>query len=192
MRNGIIVNLLLGFCLLASAACGGRLYKVAPLPASVPPEFSSPGVNSFNVGAVVLDGDLSLERFEASLPLAGVIAVDLRMANNTLEAIKANSLKFELRDATGAKLKHLAPKKALKCVMKFYGNSFYTKAAYSRTLGDYESVALKLNREIMPREERRGMIFFQTGRNTANVSGLTLSVTGLAAPMVLRLQTARN
>lgn len=192
MRNRMIINVSLGFLLLGSVSCGGQLYKVAPLPATAPPEFSSSGATGFSIGAAVLDGDLSLERFEASLPLAGVIAVDLRMANNTLEAIKANSLKFELRDATGAKLKHLTPKKALKCVMKFYGNSFYTKAAYSRTLGDYESVALKLNRGIMPREERRGMIFFQTGRNTTNVSGLTLSVTGLAAPIVLRLQTARN
>jgi hypothetical protein len=187
MRNRITVNLLLGFCLLASAACGGRLYKVAPLPASVPPEFPSPGANNVNIGAVALDGEQSLERFEANLPLAGVIAVDLRIANNTAETIRANSFKFELRDSSGARLKQLAPKKALGAVMKYYGNSFYTKSAYRRTLDDYESVALKTGSPVAPQEERRGIVFFQTKRNTTKVSGLTLSVAGLPAPINIPL-----
>ncbi len=185
-------NILLGFCLFAGVACGGRLYKVAPLPASAPPEFSSNNANGFNVAAAVLDGDLSLERFEANLPLAGVIAVDLRVANNTDETIKANSLRFELRETTGVKLKQLAPKKALGNVMKFYGNSFYRKSAYSRTLSDYESVALKLHTDMEPREERRGMVFFQTSRNTTSVSGLILSVTGPIEPLNLQLQVPRG
>jgi hypothetical protein len=192
MSNRKIINASLHFCLLVSVACGGRLYKVAPLPAATPPEFSSSSANSFNVGAVVLDGDRSLERFEANLPLAGVIAVDLRLANNTVETIGANALKFELRDSSGAKLKQLAPKKALSAVMKFYGNGFYAKSAHRRTLDDYESVGLKTSTPIAPREERRGIIFFRTQRNTTNVSGLTLSVTGLPAPINLQLQTASD
>jgi hypothetical protein len=157
------------------------------LPATAPPEFSSSSANGFSIGAVVLDGEQSLERFEANLPLAGVIAVDLRMANNTAETIGANALNFELRDSSGAKLKQLAPKKALGAVMKFYGDRFYAKSARQRTRDDYESVALKTDTPIAPREERRGIIFFRTQRNTTNVNGLTLSVTGLPAPINIRL-----
>ncbi|MGH9849690.1 MAG: hypothetical protein ACREBD_07500 [Blastocatellia bacterium] len=192
MSNRKIINASLYFCLLVSAACGARLYKVAPLPTAAPPEFSSNSTNGFSVGAVVLDGEQSLERFEANLPLAGVIAVDLRMANNTAETIRANAIKFELRDSSGAKLKRLAPKKALGAVMKYYGDRFYAKSAHRRTLDDYESVALKTNTPIAPREERRGIVFFQTQRNTTNVNGLTLSVTGLPAPINLQLQTASD
>src|SRR5262245_52712 len=65
------------------AACGGRLYKVAPLPASVPPEISMGNGAGLDVGAVALDGERSYERFEANLPLAGVIAVDVRMINKS-------------------------------------------------------------------------------------------------------------
>jgi hypothetical protein len=192
MRNRMIFISLFGFLLLISYACGGRLYKVAPLPESKPPEFPSNGANSFNLAAAVLDGDQSLDRFEANLPLSGVIAVDVRMINNSERTIQASSLRFELRDSSGKKLKPLTPKKALSSVMKYYGNSFYTKAAYRQTLSDYESVALKLNTDLEPKEGRRGMLFFQTRRETTNVNGLTLSVTGPIEPMKLELQTTGN
>lgn len=179
--------------LLIFAACGGRLYKVAPLPASAPPEVSTNNAGGLNIGACVLDGDQSYERFEANLPLAGVIAVDVRMINRSDAAIRTNSLKFDLRDAAGSSLKHLAPKKALSSVMKYYGNGFYAKAAYRRTLEDYESVALKQNGEIEPGGELRGIVFFQTKRETTSVDGLTLYVAGLASsPVNLQLQTARD
>jgi hypothetical protein len=178
--------------LLIFAACGGRLYKVAPLPASAPPEVSNSGSGGLNIGAVVLDGEASYERFEANLPLAGVIAVDVRMINKSDATIRSASLRFDLRDADGANFKQLAPKKALGAVMKYYGNGFYAKAAYRRTLEDYESVALKQNSEIEPGGELRGIVFFQTKHETKSVDGLTLSVAGLAEPVNLQLQTARD
>ena len=46
--------------------------------------------------------------------------------------------------------------------MKYYGDKFYAKAAYRRTLEDYESVALKKGSAIEPEREIRGIIFFQT------------------------------
>jgi hypothetical protein len=75
--------------------------------------------------------------------------------------------------------------------MKFYGNSFYTKSAYGRTLSDYESVALKLDRAIEPKEERRGVLFFQTKRNTTTVDGLTLSVAGPIETLNVRIRPAQ-
>ncbi|MGH9856003.1 MAG: hypothetical protein ACREBD_39715 [Blastocatellia bacterium] len=174
------------------AACGGRLYKVAPLPASAPPGISTSNAGGLNIGAVALDGERSYERFEANLPLAGVVAVDVRMTNRSDVTIRSASLRFDLRDAAGAMLKRLAPKKALGSVMKYYGNSFYAKAAYRRTLEDYESVALKQESEIEPGGELRGIVFFQTKRETQSVDGLILSVAGLSAPVNLQLQTARN
>ena len=172
------------------AACGGRLYKVAPLPASVPPEISMGNSGGLDVGAVALDGERSYERFEANLPLAGVIAVDVRMINNSEAAVATNSLKFELRDPSGAALKRIAPKKALGAVMKYYGDKFYAKAAYRRTLEDYESVALKQGVAIQPDGELRGIVFFQAKRETTGVDGLILSVAGLSAPVNVQLQTA--
>lgn len=174
------------------AACGGRLYKVAPLPASVPPEISMGNDGGLDIGAVALDGERSYERFEANLPLAGVIAVDVKMINKSEATITTNSLKFELRKASGATLKRIAPKKALGAVMKYYGDKFYAKLAYRRTLEDYESVAIKKGSSIEPEGELRGIVFFQTKRETTSVDGLILSVAGLTAPVNVQLQTAHK
>lgn len=145
-----------------------------------------------DVGAAALDGERSYERFEANLPLAGVIAVDVRMVNNSETRITTNSLRFELRDPSGAEFKRIAPKKALSAVMKYYGDRFYAKVAYRRTLEDYESVALKQGSAIEPDGELRGIVFFQTKRETAGVDGLILSVAGLSAPVNVQLQTAHK
>src|SRR5262245_7401507 len=109
LHRAPVHTVLLASLLTVLAACGGRLYKVAPLPASVPPEISM-GKGGLDVGAVALDGERSYERFEANLPLAGVIAVDLRMVNNSEATIRMNSLRFKLRDPSGTELKRIAPK----------------------------------------------------------------------------------
>ncbi|HEU0180233.1 MAG TPA: hypothetical protein VFV58_38840 [Blastocatellia bacterium] len=182
---------MIGSLLAVLAACGGRLYKVAPLPTNAPPEISMGNGGDLDVGAVALDGEQSYERFEANLPLAGVIAVDVRMINKSEAAIMTNSLRFELRNASGAAFKRLAPKKALGAVMKYYGDKFYATVAYRRTLEDYESVALKQGGAIEPEREIRGIVFFQTKRETTSVDGLILSVGGLTTPVNVQLQVAR-
>src|SRR5215813_13009880 len=121
LQRTTVLTVLMGSILPVLAACGGRLYKVAPLPSSAPPEISMSKGSGLDIGAVALDGERSYERFEANLPLAGVIAVDVRMINKSEAAILTNSLKFELRKPSGAALKRIAPKKALGVVMKYYG-----------------------------------------------------------------------
>jgi hypothetical protein len=192
MRQRTTVIVLLGSLLPVVAACGGRLYKVAPLPSSAPPEISTSKGVGLDIGAVALDGERSYERFEANLPLAGVIAVDVRLVNKSEAPIMTGSLKFELRNADGAQFKRLAPKKALGAVMKYYGDRFYAKVAYRRTLEDYESVALKQGATIEPEAELRGIVFFQTRRETTSVDGFILSVDGLNTPVNVQLQTAHN
>jgi hypothetical protein len=192
MRQRTTVIILLGSLLPVVAACGGRLYKVAPLPSSAPPEISTSKGSGLDIGAVALDGERSYQRFEANLPLAGVIAVDVRMVNRSEAPIMSDSLRFELRNASGAPLKRLTPKKALGVVMKYYGDRFYAKVAYRRTLEDYESVAIKHGAAIEPEAELRGIVFFQTPRETTNVDGFVLSVAGLNAPVNVQLQTAHN
>ncbi|MBO0725471.1 MAG: hypothetical protein J2P52_07715 [Blastocatellia bacterium] len=192
LQRTTAITVLIGSILPVLAACGGRLYKVAPLPASAPPEISVGKSGGLDIGAIALDGERSYERFEANLPLAGVIAVDVRMINKSESTIMTNSLRFELRNASGVALKRIAPKKALGVVMKYYGDKFYAKVAYQRTLEDYESVSLKQGSSIAPEGEIRGIVFFQAKRETTSVDGLILSVAGLTTPINVQLQTAHN
>ena len=189
MHNRAFITFSLAVVLFALPACGGRLYKVAPLPTDAAPALSGDTATNLSIGAVALAGDTALERFEANLPLAGIVAVDVQLANKTAGSINGSALKFELRAASGANLKLVTPRKALDCVMKYYGNSFYSLSARQKTRDDYDSVALKLAGDLAPGQERRGILFFLTSRNTANLNGLTLSVKGAPAPITLPLDS---
>src|SRR5262245_36213007 len=192
MRDRTITTALIGALLFILAACGERLYKVAPLPANSAPDVITKNGNVLNVGAVALHDQQSYQRYEANMPLPDVIAFDVRMINKSDTMINMETIKFHLRDQAGSALKHRPPKKALGAVMKYYENGFYAKAAYRRTLEDYESVALKQAGALEPGAELRGIIFFQTKRETKNVDGLILSIAGLAAPLTLQLPTGRE
>jgi hypothetical protein len=176
------------FCVLLLAACAGQLYKVAPLPASSPPDLSSSDGGGVNAGATALDGDRSLEQFEANLPLAGLAAIDVRLSNRSAQAIEANKLQFELSDGSGARFKQITPKKALDKVMKFYGDSFYRVDARQQTRDGYQAIALKLDGAIAPQEERRGFLFFESKSKPANLNGLNLTIKGATTPISIRLK----
>jgi hypothetical protein len=166
-------------CLNLIAGCGGQLYKVAPLPASTSPAISTGNANGLSIGATLLEGDRSVEQFEANLPLAGVIAIDVKLINQSSGSISAKRIKFELND--DKEFKQIQPKKALSKVIDFYGDSFYRVDARKRTQESYEAIALKLDGEIAHGETRRGYLFFEM--SDKNLIGLTLTVTGVGAPI---------
>lgn len=180
-------SFVLGVCLITCSGCGGRIYNVAPLPSSRPPELLTNSTNTFSINAKGLLGDQALERFDANLPLAGVLAVDVRMANRTSVAINVGSLKFQVSSASGKPLKLLTPKNALKRVMKFYGNSFYRIDARQRTIESYEATALPLTAAVLSQEERRGILFFETERGSTKFDGFVLSIFGGASPISIKL-----
>ncbi|HKX26137.1 MAG TPA: hypothetical protein VJ302_00460 [Blastocatellia bacterium] len=169
------------------AACGGQLYKVAPKPISTPPEISTDNPNGLNIGATIFGGDRSLEQFEANLPMAGVLAIDIQLSNRSTAAIDASGLQFELSDGHGIRFKAIPPKKALSKVMKWNGDRFYTLEARRRTRESYEAIGLNIADRLAAREERRGFLFFENPSRSSNLKGLSLSVKGAAMPMTLEL-----
>ena len=176
----------MGFCVAALSGCGGQLYNVMPLPSNAPPDLPTNNANSVNIAATALDSDQSLERFEANLPMAGVIAVDVRLINQTAAAVDPRLLKFELRTTAGKSFKAIAPKQALKRVMKFYGDRFYRLDARKSTIDSYHAIALPLSSPIALQEERRGLLFFEAQGNTI-LGGLTLVAAGAKPPISVKV-----
>ncbi len=171
---------------LALGACGGQLYKVATPPQSTPP-FLTADATGLRAVAKALNGDEAMEQFDANLLLAGLVAVDVRLANRTAEPLQITLLRPELHDSGNALFKLLPPQQALKRVMRYYGNRLYAKAAYAQTLADYEALALPLTATLAPHEERRGFLFFETKAYATTLTGLTLTLNGLPAPSTLKL-----
>jgi hypothetical protein len=176
------------FCLLLCAGCSGQLYQVAPLPANAPPVIATGSALGIGIGAIIFDEDKSVEQFEANLPLAGIIPVDVAIANQASQALNAKKLGFELTDAAGGRFKQISARKALGKVMSFYGDSFYRLDARQRTRESYEAVALKLDTALAPQEERHGFIFFETKNRPVDRNGLSLSVKGAGSPISVQLK----
>jgi len=171
---------------LTLGGCSGQLYKVAAPPKTTPP-ILAPAANGVLAAAKALTGDEAMEQFEANLLLASVIAVDVRLVNQTAEPVQLGTPSWELRDSGGTLFKLLAPKQALARVMGYYGKRLYSPGGYQQTLEKYETLALPLSFTLAPREERRGFLFFETKYEATGVSGLTLTIAGPAGPIKLKL-----
>lgn len=144
--------------------CGGALYQVAPLPTG--PALSShnvelaEGETALRVGAAFYDGDGSLRQFEANLPLAGVLAVEVHLSNQGGESARLPAMVLEARGENGRRLTPLTGERALRRVMRAYDNRLYTIESHRVTLARYQEIQLQLRDELSPGEERRGVLFF--------------------------------
>ena len=169
------------------SACSVPLYKVAPIPKNAPLESGQTATtNALEItAAALLDDDKAFERFETNLLLAGILAVDVKLVNRASTATK--SLTFTLQDATGKRYSQLDAKKQLKQVMKFEGVRLYPIAGREQTLEQLQALALPKKLVLAAQEERRGVLFFHTKQDVAQLQGLVLVVKGGAQPLTLAL-----
>ncbi len=167
-----------GFWLLVLNGCSGQLFSVAPRPVSPASDLSAAATtDSLEVSAYAFtDDDRAFEQFGANLPLAGLLAVEVKLLNRAQTPLNPRALRFVVRDATGQQFKQIEPKKALKRLIKYYDLSFYLIEARRRTLADFEALALPLAAPLNAQEARQGLLFFETKHDAATLSGLTLTI----------------
>ena len=172
---------------LGSSSCASPLYSVAPVPKASPPDASTGAASGLEVAAAAMSEERALDQMDANLPLAGLIAVEVQISNRSSAPIPGGSLRATLHDPSGKRLSALAPKKALKKVMKFYGVRLYGVEAYARTIESYESVALNLGENIAPSESVHGVLFFDAKKSSKSTSGYTLTIEGGSGPITVQL-----
>ena len=182
--NNAIRHVVLFACI-ACCACGGQLYKVAVPPKLAPP-FLASDANGLNAAARALTGDEALGQFDANLLLAGIVAVDVQLANRAQTPAQLAAFNWQLQDSANTLFKPLLPKQALKRVMRHYGNTLYLRAGYAETLANYETLALPLTVTLAAQQELRGFLFFESKYEATGSTGLTL--TGNLAGQPLRLK----
>jgi hypothetical protein len=173
-----ISHLVLVLSVLVLSGCGA-LFKVSPLPSRSPSEFAaSITLAGLEISAAaLLDDDQAIEQFGANLPLAGIVALELRVANRSNKPVRMDHLRFGLRDAAGTRYPRIEPQKALELLMRFYGTGTYLKESYRQTQEGFESVALPIKSSLEPQKEIRGFLFFETGRDAAGLARLMLQIT---------------
>lgn len=186
MKNVFRNIFMLGAFVLTLSACGGQLYKVVTPTKATPPPLAAQE-QGFIAAAQVLTSDELMEQFGANLLLAGVVAVDVRMANRTSSPVVLTNLQWNLGDGGSNLFKLLPPKKALQQVMRFYGNRLYNPGAYQQTHADYEALAFPLTGTLEPQQEHRGFLFFATKYEATGFTNLTLTAQGQGEPLQLKL-----
>ncbi|MEP7274502.1 MAG: hypothetical protein ABI882_23630 [Acidobacteriota bacterium] len=175
------------FLLIVLSSCAAPLYTVAPIPRSPPSERVTATTGALEVTALAFDDERAIERFDANLPLAGLIAVEVRLNNQGSSPIAATSLRISLLDSSGKSLRSIPPKKALSRVMKYYGVRLYGKEGYARTVASYEAIGLNLEGEISPSSERSGILFFEHKAPVTSMAGYRLSIEGGPSSISLQL-----
>ena len=188
MLRTAILGLLSGGFILFCLASSVPLYQVAPIPQNVPSETGQTASrDGLEVTATaVTEDDQSFARFDANLPLAGVVVVDVKLANRSPQAIK--SLKFALQDATGRKFSSLEPKAALKWMMKFEGVRMYPIEGKQQTLEQLQAIALPKKMALAAQEEKHGVLFFHVRQDAASIKALTLRVEAGKQTLTLSLR----
>jgi hypothetical protein len=189
-RKNFLPLMVLGGIVAIAGGCG-QLYRVTPLP-RVGGEDGKIGVEmgrlaGLSISAVALDGDRTLEHFEGNLPMAGVLAIEVRVRNQGTTALPMESIRFGVDDAGAKRCSPLRPEKALRRVMKFYGNRIYQIEAHLETVAAYQRMEMRQTGEIAAGEELHGLLFFEIVRQAPLTGGYSLVVSHAGESVRIRL-----
>ena len=174
-RRAAGLSLVIACVALLWTGCG-RLYEVAPLVKTDQLSTGSGILGDLEIGVSGFDGDRALEQFEGNLPMAGVLAVEVRVKNQGPESVRLTELGFTIIDKDGQRPPVLRPEKALQRVMKFYGNRIYQVYAHQETVESYQRIALRQTGDLASREEIQGILFFAVPRQAPLRDGFMLQV----------------
>lgn len=183
------LSLLLALIALLGTGCG-RLYRVAPLVTTNGGSLVSGSLGSVAIGVRALDGDEALEQFEANLPMAGVLAVEVKMTNRGPVPLRVGQVELSILDDHGDSCRPLTPAEALKRVMKFYGNRIYQVEAHRETVESYQQIALPRNGELSLQGEVHGFLFFAIPRQAPLGKNFSLRMALSGETITLRLNGA--
>ena len=179
--------------LLLTTSCAGSLFKVKPV-VELPPLAGD--VKSVSGGGVtvrvapVLSDEESQELFEANLPLAGILSVQLELVFDSGVAVETRKVRFRLKDGEGREWKLLAPKAAVSRILKANDVYAYNPTSRKQFEQDFTAYGIDLKSPLSNAERRhQGFVFFETPKKepVASPKGLVLSVDGLPQPVAIPL-----
>ena len=162
------------------SACG-KPFNVQPKPKAMTPSYkASVELNGLRVDAgAVTDEDQLYDTFEANLLLAGVLPVNLKLANTQKENITLKNARFTIK-AQNQTFKSIDAKSAYKRLMKYYSISIYNKAGYKESREDFSSYEINVKNHLAENEQREGLMFFAVPDDVIKGSDLTLVIEKLS------------
>jgi hypothetical protein len=178
---------------IATAGCGGALFRVKPVVELPPLPESSKSASAAGLTlkvAPLLTDEESQDLFEANLPVAGLLPVRVEIVHQSGVPIELKQARFLLRDASGREWQSVSAKKASARILKTNGVFAYNPNSRKQFEKEFAAYELDLKTPLSDSERRRqGFLFFQSPdkKPLASLQGLTLSVERLPQPVTIPL-----
>lgn len=140
--------------------------------------------------APLLTDEETQELFEANLQLAGLLPVRLEIAHKGGEPLLMKKLKFKLRDGSGNEWKLISGKQAVSHILKANAVFAYNPNSRKTFEKEFRAYDFDLKAPLTHSErQRQGLIIFLSPQKepVASPHGVTLSIDGLAQPVLLKL-----
>ncbi|HJQ22386.1 MAG TPA: hypothetical protein VKA60_00630 [Blastocatellia bacterium] len=180
MKRGawrLIAAVTIALTWLLLAGCGGGKPFNVKSDVTLPALAAAPVADASGVrmqAAAVRDEDYLLATFDANLILAGVLPVNLAVANQTAAPIDLRKARFAVRSPDGHVYKAADAKHAFARLIKYYGISTYNKSGYKKSREDFAAYAFDTAKPLAMGESRQGMLFFIVPDGVTGAAGLKL------------------
>jgi hypothetical protein len=182
-RRSVFSLVVVGSLAVLLAGCVGKPFDVKTQ-VTLPALAGAPLVESRGIrlqAAAVRDEDYLVATFDANLIMAGILPVNVTIANQTAQPLDLHKARFELRGSEGKAYHAADAKHTFKRLINYYEISTYTKAAYKHSQEDFAAYALDTARPLAMGESRQGMLFFIVPDGVIRATGFKLIVTRLDA-----------
>lgn len=147
------------------------------------------GAVSFRAAPLLTDEETQ-ELFEANLQLAGLLPVRFEVTHNGGEPLVLKKLKFKLQDGSGNEWKLVSGKQAVSRILKANAIFAYNPNSRKTFEKEFRAYDFDLKSPLTHSErQRQGLIIFLSPQKepVASPTNVTLSIEGLAQPVVLKL-----
>ncbi|MEP6819246.1 MAG: hypothetical protein ABJA18_06910 [bacterium] len=179
--------------LLLTTSCAASLFKVKPA-IELPPLAGD--VKSASAGGVIvrvaplLGDEESQDLFEANLPLAGILPVQLELVFDSGVAVETKKVRFRLKDGEGREWKLVSPKAAVARILKANDVYAYNPNSRKQFEKEFTAYAIDLKSPLSDTERRhQGFVFFEAPKKEPVESqrSLLLVVERLPQPLEIQL-----
>ncbi len=106
------------------------------------------------------DEDVAFEAFGANLIHAGILPVEIRIKNDSENALDLRRAGWDLASSSNLRFERQTAMAAMNRLYKYYGVRTYSKRRRKELGQKFRDLGIDVSAPLSPSEQRRGLVFF--------------------------------